>query len=70
MARCADRQLLLAPDNTAALRDRGLAYLQLGHLAAARHDLDTYLRREPQAPDNEKISQLLRNAPVFSGRMH
>lgn len=70
VARCADRQLLLAPDNTAALRDRGLAYMQLGHLAAARHDLDTYLQREPQAPDSEKISQLLRNAPVFSGRMH
>ena len=69
-ARSADRILTLAPEQSEALRDRGLAYMQLGHLAAARHDLESYLKREPQAQDGEKISQLLRNAPVFTGRLH
>lgn len=70
VARCADRQLLLAPENAEARRDRGLAYLQLGHAAAARRDLERYLRQEPEASDSQKINELLRNVPISSGRLH
>lgn len=70
VARCADRQLLLAPENAEARRDRGLAYLQLGHTAAARRDLLGYLQQEPQASDSQKIQQLLQDAPLSSGRLH
>lgn len=50
-ARSADRILKLAPDQADAVRDRGLAYLQLEHLAGARSDLQRYLRMDPQADD-------------------
>lgn len=50
-ARSADRVMRLLPDESEALRDRGLAYLELGHLAGARQDLSTYLRRAPEAAD-------------------
>ena len=48
-ARSADRLLKLAPEQDDALRDRGLAYLQLEYLAGARHDLGQYLTRNPVA---------------------
>ncbi|WP_434030430.1 SirB1 family protein [[Pseudomonas] boreopolis] len=50
-ARSADRILKLMPDQAEALRDRGLAYLQLGHAGGAREDLSRYLQLNPQAQD-------------------
>lgn len=50
-ARSADRILKLMPDQPEALRDRGLAYLQLGHARGAREDLARYLQLNPQAQD-------------------
>ncbi|MFT4247214.1 MAG: SirB1 family protein [Pseudomonas sp.] len=50
-ARSADRILKLMPDQAEALRDRGLAYLQLGHANGAREDLARYLQVHPQAQD-------------------
>lgn len=70
VARCADRQLLLAPENTDALRDRGLAYLELGHVAAARQDLERYLARAADADDAAQINSLLRDAPGLGSRLH
>ncbi|MCL7713083.1 SirB1 family protein [Stenotrophomonas mori] len=54
-ARSADRILKLAPDQNDALRDRGLAYLHLDHLAGARADLSRYLQREPDASDAAEV---------------
>ncbi|MEO6365561.1 MAG: SirB1 family protein [Luteimonas sp.] len=50
-ARSADRVLRLSPDQAEALRDRGLAYLKLGHRIGARHDLGRYLQLNPDADD-------------------
>ena len=58
-ARSADRILKLAPDQADAVRDRGLAYLQLEHLAGARSDLQRYLKMEPQADDAMLIHERL-----------
>ena len=58
-ARSADRVLKLAPEQTDAVRDRGLAYLQLEHLAGARADLARYLKMEPEASDAASIRDRL-----------
>lgn len=58
-ARSADRILKLAPEQSEALRDRGLAYLRLDHLAGARADLSLYLRREPDAADAAQVREQL-----------
>jgi regulator of sirC expression with transglutaminase-like and TPR domain len=50
-ARSADRIIKLMPDQPEALRDRGLAYLHLGHANGAREDLARYLQLNPQAQD-------------------
>ena len=54
-ARSADRVLRLLPDEPEALRDRGLAYLELGYLPGARQDLSRYLQRAPEAGDAQTI---------------
>lgn len=58
-ARSADRILKLAPEQSEALRDRGLAYLRLDHRAGARADLSLYLRREPDAADAAQVREQL-----------
>lgn len=70
VARCADRQLLLAPEDHDALRERGLAYAELGHHAAARRDLERYLRLQPQADDAAAVGTRLLELPVLPGRLH
>lgn len=62
--RCADRLLLLEPDQPVELRDRGLLYLELGHYAGALRDLGRYLESSPPPADAEKIRRLL----IKSGR--
>ena len=59
-----DRSYLLDYDITEAdrrdaLRDRGLAYLQLEYLAGARHDLGQYLKRNPEASDAQWLREKL-----------
>lgn len=58
-ARSADRLLKLAPEQDDALRDRGLASLQLEYLAGARHDLGQYLKRNPEASDAQWLREKL-----------
>jgi regulator of sirC expression with transglutaminase-like and TPR domain len=57
--RCADRILKLAPDNTDALRDRGLGYCKLGHRHGARQDLGRYLQLQPDAADAGSLRERL-----------
>ncbi|MBX3710709.1 MAG: tetratricopeptide repeat protein [Lysobacter sp.] len=53
--RCMDRVLSLLPDNAEALRDRGMGYAEMGHVAGAAHDLGDYLRRWPEADDADEV---------------
>ena len=59
VARSSDRLLKIAPGLGEEIRDRGLAYLKLGHVAGARDDLQRYLQVQPEAPDVESIHALL-----------
>ncbi|TWT18220.1 tetratricopeptide repeat protein [Luteimonas marina] len=68
--RSADRVLSLAPDNPEALRDRGIGYLELGHLAGAREDLRQYLLRHPKAEDAAAVRLRLIEAGLGPARLH
>ena len=68
-ARCAapTASCELSPDNSDALRDRGLGYLRIGHRHGARHDLARYLQLNPDAADagplRERLVELSSGAP-------
>lgn len=68
--RSADRVLSLVPDNPEALRDRGLGYLELGHVAGARQDLRDYLLRRPEAEDAADVRLRLVEAAAGAPRLH
>jgi len=70
VARSVDRLLKLAPDVDEEFRDRGLAYLKLGHLAGAREDLRSYLARQPEAEDGDAIRALLVEATAKMPRLN
>ncbi|XGW00007.1 MAG: SirB1 family protein [Leptolyngbya sp. BL-A-14] len=55
-----DRLLLLLPQASTELRDRGLIYYRLDRLAEAHQDLTAYLMLEPAASDASSIQKLLR----------
>lgn len=69
-ARSADRVLKLAPEQSDALRDRGLAYARLGHVAGAREDLANYLLRQPQADDAAAIRDRVVTLGARRPRLH
>lgn len=69
-ARSADRLLKLAPEQDDALRDRGLAYLQLEYLAGARHDPGQYLKRNPEASDAQWLREKLIDLGGPMPRLH
>ncbi|BCL37382.1 SirB1 family protein [Nostoc sp. MS1] len=54
-----ERILLLFPEATSELRDRGLLYYQLGYYPQATNDLETYLANVPNAEDTATIRRLL-----------
>lgn len=60
--RCSDRLLMLDPALPDEYRDRGLLYLRVGHLPAAREDLARYLRLSPDAGDADEIRDALLDA--------
>jgi regulator of sirC expression with transglutaminase-like and TPR domain len=57
--RSADRLLLIEPDAAEEVRDRGMLYLRVGHLAAAREDLKRYLAMQPKAEDADQVRETL-----------
>jgi len=69
-ARSADRLLKLAPELDDALRDRGLAYLQLDYLAGARRDLGRYLTRNRDASDAQWLREKLVDIGGPMPRLH
>ena len=54
-ARAYHRILKLAPDLPEALRDRGMAYAELGYIKGARADFTRYLQLRPEAEDAESV---------------
>ena len=70
VARSADRMLRIDPAQPDEIRDRGLAYLKLGHNAGAREDLTHYLAAQPEAPDAEVIHALLVDATGTSQKLN
>lgn len=53
--RCSDRLLSMDPQQHEEYRDRGLLYLRLEHISAAREDLRRYLNLAPRAGDADTI---------------
>lgn len=51
--------LELSPDNYSEIRDRGLLYYKLECFSQAVHDLETYLRMSPDAPDSGAINNIV-----------
>ncbi len=52
--------LLLNPELSTDLRDRGLVHYEVGDFIGARKDLTSYLELEPDAGDGEVIRAHLR----------
>jgi regulator of sirC expression with transglutaminase-like and TPR domain len=69
-ARSADRVLRLTPAQPEALRDRGLAYLELDYLPGARQDLGRYLELTPEAADADQIRDRLVDAGGVRTALH
>lgn len=70
VARSADRLLKLSPDTAEALRDRGLAYRELGHAKGAREDLARYLQLLPEADDLDTVRAALIDLGTAPARMN
>ena len=69
-ARSADRVLKLSPEQPEALRDRGLAYLNMDYQHGARHDLARYLQLAPEAADAGAMRERLVELNASRSRMH
>ncbi len=67
--RCMDRLLHVSPEAFDALRDRGLGYLAMGHVAGARADLTRYLQEQPDADDAPALRERLIDTRS-PGRLH
>lgn len=64
-----ERILLLFPETTSELRDRGLLYYQLGHYPQATNDLELYLANVPNAEDAATIRRLLGELGRWKGKL-
>ena len=51
-----DRLVILLPQSWSDLRDRGLLHAELGHVALAMQDLETYLKSGDEATDGKLIA--------------
>jgi regulator of sirC expression with transglutaminase-like and TPR domain len=65
-----NRMLVVAPDSTSELRDRGLVYQRLECYRAALQDLSAYLEREPQAPDFEEVRVRMMEVSALCARLN
>ncbi len=69
-ARSADRVLKLSPEQPEAVRDRGLAYLNMDYKQGARQDLARYLQLAPEASDARALRERLVELSSSKSRMH
>jgi len=65
-----NRMLLVAPDASAELRDRGLVYHRLECYRAALKDLSDYAEREPEAPDLDDVRVKLMELSALCARLN
>lgn len=56
-----ERILLITPDAPTEARDRGLIYAALGRFNPALADLESYLRRVPEATDAQAIKEKIKD---------
>ena len=70
VARTSDRLLKISPDTPDAVRDRGLAYREIGYANGARDDLGRYLQLAPQAEDQNRVRTLLVELGGRPGRIN
>jgi regulator of sirC expression with transglutaminase-like and TPR domain len=64
----ADRALLIEPESTQDIRDRGLLHGRLGHIHQALEDFETYARMSPNASDLGTIRHHARKLVEQLGR--
>jgi regulator of sirC expression with transglutaminase-like and TPR domain len=65
-----NRMLVVAPDSSGELRDRGLVYQRLECYRAALQDLTGYLEREPQAPDFDEVRVRMMEVSALCARLN
>ncbi|OGA14509.1 MAG: hypothetical protein A3D95_08660 [Betaproteobacteria bacterium RIFCSPHIGHO2_12_FULL_69_13] len=65
-----NRMLLVAPEASAELRDRGFLYQRLECWRPALQDLKDYVGREPGAPDAEEVRAKLAELTTLCARLN
>jgi regulator of sirC expression with transglutaminase-like and TPR domain len=65
-----NRMLLVTPDASAELRDRGFIYHRLECYRAALKDLSAYAEREPDAPDLDEVRGKLFELSALCARLN
>ena len=65
-----NRMLVVAPDATAELRERGIVYQRLECYRAALKDLSAYVEREPDAPDLDEVRSRLVDVSARCARLN
>ena len=65
-----NRMLLITPDASAELRERGLVYQRLECYRAALKDLTDYAEREPDAPDLDEVRAKVMELSALCARLN
>jgi regulator of sirC expression with transglutaminase-like and TPR domain len=65
-----NRMLVVAPEASAELRDRGFVYHQLECYRAALKDLSDYVEREPDAPDGDEVRVRMMELSALCARLN
>jgi regulator of sirC expression with transglutaminase-like and TPR domain len=65
-----NRMLLVTPDASAELRDRGYVYQRLECYRAALKDLSDYAEHEPDAPDLDEVRSRLMELSALCARLN
>jgi regulator of sirC expression with transglutaminase-like and TPR domain len=65
-----NRMLVVSPDASAELRDRGIVYHRLECYRAALKDLSDYAEREPDAPDQDDVRVRLMELSALCARLN
>jgi regulator of sirC expression with transglutaminase-like and TPR domain len=65
-----NRMLLVAPEASAELRERGIVYQRLECYRAALKDLSDYVEREPEAPDMDDVRVRLMEVSARCARLN
>ena len=65
-----NRMLVVSPEASAELRDRGIVYQRLECYRAALKDLTDYAEREPEAPDQDDVRVRLMELSALCARLN